>query len=68
MAENFTLDPNLFEKTYWMLCDCHDIWDQCEGEKELKMRKLIYQLASRIKSEFDVDGNRINLSAAEYQD
>ena len=48
-----TLDPCLFEKTYWMLCDCYDIWEQCEGEKELKMRKLIYKLAERIEREKD---------------
>ena len=41
-----------------MLCDCYDTWDQCEGEKELKMRKLLYQVAGRIIDDFNDPGNK----------
>jgi hypothetical protein len=54
MQDN-TNDPQLFEKTYWMLSDCFDTWELCEGDKERKMRKLIYKIAERIVDEKDDD-------------
>jgi len=45
----------LFEKTYWMLSDCFDTWELCEGDKERKMRKLIYKIAERIVDQKDDD-------------
>jgi len=50
-----TADPQLFEKTYWKLSDCFDTWELCKGDKERKMRKLIYKIAERIVDEKDDD-------------
>ena len=45
----------LFEKTYFLLSDCFDTWELCKGDKEQRMRKLIYKVAERIVDEKDDD-------------